>query len=334
VQRMRWNWILCGALAALPALAITARAETCVTQSAMTAADRQAISQAALTLASDMQANNTSAVQGLTIADLQGNFAAIANVVSTTAPHLKGGQPQIEQVYLLDGTSIKAGTDADFFCMLNKSENTVDFTIPQLPAGRYAFAMVRFQGEKPWQLSFLMRQDGGVWKLGGLYPMALTSGGKDGLSYWREARALASKQQDWAAWLAYQQARVLLMPAGFISSTHQQKLDSEMTTATPPAVQNGVSDAAPLVIKNAAGQEFHFTSLGVDDFLGNADIVAHLKVDALGDANTARQRNNDAMAALIAAHPDLRPVFHGVWIFTDAPGAAPYATESPMADIH
>lgn len=331
---MRRNWILCGLLASLPVAAVRLRAETCVTQSAMTPADRQAITQAAQALANDMQADNTSAIQSRTIADLQGNFAAIANVVNTTAPHLKGAAPQVEQVYLLDGTDIKAGSDADFFCMLNKSENTVDFTIPQLPAGRYAFAMVRIERAKPWQLSFLMRQDGGVWKLAGLYPMALTSGGHDGLFYWQEARTLAAKQQNWAAWLAFQEARTLLLPAGFISSTHQQKLDSELTAATPSAVANGVTDAAPLVIKNAAGQEFHFTSIGVDDFLGNADVVAHLKVDSLGDAATARQRNTAAMAALVDAHPELRPVFHGVWIFTEAPGAAPYTTESPMADIH
>lgn len=334
MRRMRCSWVLLGLLAALPATAVKVQAETCVTQSAMTAADRQAITQAAQTLATDMQANNTSAIQRMTVADLQSNFGAIANVVNSSAPHLKGSPPQVEQVYLLDGKDIKTGTDADFFCMLNKSENTVDFTIPQLPAGRYAFAMIRIESATPWQLSFLMRQDGGVWKLAGLYPMALTSGGHDGLYYWREARTLAAKQQNWAAWLAFQEARALLLPAGFVSSTHQQKLDSELTSATPSAVSNGVSDAAPLVIKNAAGQEFHFTALGVDDFLGNADVVAHLKVDALGDGTAARQRNTDAMAALIDAHPELRTVFHGVWIFTDAPGAAPYATESPMSEIH
>lgn len=332
---MRCSWVVWGVLAMLlPGTAVKVQAEACVTQASMQPGERQAIAHAAQGLAADIQGNNTSAVQGLTIAELQGNFAGIANVVASTAPNLKGGQPQVEQVYLLDGTSIKPGSDADFFCVLNKGENTVDFTIPQLPPGRYAFAMVRFEQAKPWQLSFLMRQDGGVWKLAGLYPMALTSGGKDGLDYWREARTLATKQQDWAAWLAFQEAKTLLLPAGFVSSSHQQKLDSELTAATPPAVSNGVSDASPLVIKSAAGQEFHFTALGVDDFLGDADVVAHLKVDALGDAATARQRNRDAMAALVDAHPELRPVFHGVWIFTEAPGAAPYATESPMADIH
>jgi hypothetical protein len=63
------------------------------------------------------------------------------------------------------------------------------------------------------------------------------------------------------------------------------------------------------------------------------DVAAHIKVDALGDAAAARKRNVDAMTALVNAHPELRKAFHGVWIFADAPGEAPYATELAMAEI-
>jgi hypothetical protein len=64
------------------------------------------------------------------------------------------------------------------------------------------------------------------------------------------------------------------------------------------------------------------------------DVAAHLKVESLDDAAAARKRNLDAMAALVAAHPELRSAFHGVWVFAEAPGKAPYATEQAMADIH
>ena len=40
------------------------------------------------------------------------------------------------------------------------------------------------------------------------------------------------------------------------------------------------------------------------------------------------------VAALLTAHPELRSAFHGVWVFAEAPGKAPYATELSMADIH
>ena len=72
---------------------------------------------------------------------------------------------------------------------------------------------------------------------------------------------------------------------------------------------------------------------GVDDVVGRAAETARIKVDAIGDAVAARKRNVDAMTALLAAHPELRKEFHGVWIFADAPGQSPYGTELAMAEI-
>jgi hypothetical protein len=54
---------------------------------------------------------------------------------------------------------------------------------------------------------------------------------------------------------------------------------------------------------------------------------------AAADPTTARKQNNDAAYALLAAYPELRKPFHGVWIYAEAPGQNPFATEQPMADI-
>jgi hypothetical protein len=74
----------------------------------------------------------------------------------------------------------------------------------------------------------------------------------------------------------------------------------------------------------------------VDDSLAKEkiDIMAHLKVDQIGDAATARKRNLDAMAALLAAYPEMRKSFHGVWMVADVPGQNPFATEQAMSEIH
>jgi hypothetical protein len=82
--------------------------------------------------------------------------------------------------------------------------------------------------------------------------------------------------------------------------------------------------------------EYHFTALGVDDSLGNdkVDVTAHLKVDQLGDAAAAQKRNSDAMNALLAAYPELRKPFHGVWMIAEVPGQNPFATEQAMSQIH
>jgi hypothetical protein len=192
----------------------------------------------------------------------------------------------------------------------------------------------------PWHLSFLLRQEPagqpqGKWLLAGFYPKPMTAAGHEGLWYWTQARQMAAEKQPWNAWLYYQAAVNLLQPAGFVNSTHLDKLRTEAATAAPPALSEGVSVDAPLVVKAADGTEYHFTGLGADDSLGQAslDITAHLHVDATVDPAAARKRNSDAASALLAAYPELRKPFHGVWIYAEVTGQNPFATEQPMAEI-
>jgi hypothetical protein len=333
-------------LAAGILFAEAAGAEVCTTQSQMAAADRDALAAAAQGLAAKVQANDVNGLRAATVAEYAKDFSGIGDVVGSTAAQLKGGTPLVEQVYLLDATQLKRGADgsapeAQFFCSLNKSVDEADFLISGLLPGRYGFAMVKVEnGVSPWRLSFLLRQDAGQnqgqWAMAGFYPKPLTAAGHDGLWYWTQARSMAAQKEHWNAWLFYQQAESLLRPTDFIQSTHLEKLKTEENTAAPPALSDGVSAESPLVVKAADGAEYHFTALGVDDSLAKdkIDVIAHLKVDQAGDPAAARKRNTDAMAALVAAYPELRKPFHGVWIFADAPGQNPFATEQAMSEIH
>jgi len=328
-------------LAAGILLSGVASAEVCTTQSQMTAADRDALAAAGRNLAAKVQANDVSGLQAATMAEYAKDFSGIGDVVAATAAKLKGGSIAVEQVYLLDGTQLKKNTDgsapdAQFFCSLNKSVAEVDFLIPGLLPGRYGFVMVNVQNASPWQLSFLLRQDQGRWTMAGFYPKALTAAGHDGLWYWTQARAMATRKEHWNAWLYYQQAQALLQPAGFVQSSHLEKLKNEQTAAAPPALSDGINPNAPLVVKGKDGTEYRFIGLGVDDSLNAAkiDLVAHLKVDETGDAATAKKRNSDASSALLTAYPELRKAFHGVWIFAETAGQNPYATEESMSEIH
>jgi hypothetical protein len=316
-------------------------AEVCTTQSQMTAADRDGLATAARGLAAMVQANDVSGLRAATVAEYAKDFSGIGDVLGGLAPKLKGGTLVVDLVYLLDGTQLKRGADgtlpdAQFFCSLNKSMAEVDFLIPGLDAGRYGFAIVQVEGAtSPWRLSFLMRQDQGKWAMAGFYPKPMWAAGHDGLWYWRQARTMAAQQEHWNAWLYYQQAESLLRPTNFTQSTHLEKLRSEETAAAPPALSEGVSADAPLVVKGKDGVEYRFTSLGVDDSLGKEkiDVMARLKVDQIGDAAAANKRNADAMSALLAAYPELRKAFHGVWIVAEAPGQNPFATEQAMSEI-
>ena len=316
-------------------------AETCTTQSQMQPAERDALAAAATKLATGVQANDQAGLRAATIEEYRKDFSGIGDLVTSTSSRVKGATAEVEQVYVLDASTLKpaagaTGVDAQFDCTLNKSAAATEFNIPQLPPGKYGFAMVRMESATPWRLSFLLRQEGGTWELAGLYPKPLTAGGHDALWYWREARTLGAAKEPWNAWLYLQEAQSLSQPAGFVSSTHLEKLQAELTAAAPPALSTGISAETPLVIKGGDGMEYRFTAISVDDSLGTdkIDVSAHLKVDALGDATTTRARNNAATTALVAAHPELRKNFHGVLIFADAPGTAPYGTEEAMADIH
>jgi hypothetical protein len=317
-------------------------AEVCTTQSQMQAADRDALVAAARTLAAKVEANDVTGLQAATAVEYAKDFSGIGTVVGSTSLKVKGGTPIVEQVYLLDGTQLKRGADgslpeAQFFCSLNKSVAEADFMISGLAPGRYGFAIVDITDlDSPWRMSFLLHQEQGQWTMAGFYPKALSAAGHDGLWYWTQARTMTAQKEHWNAWLYYQQAESLLTPVNFIQSTHLEKLKAEASAAAPPALSEGVSAEAPLVVKGPNGVEYHFTALGVDDSLGKdkIDVMTHLKVDQIGDPVAARKRNSDAMVALLAAYPEMRKSFHGVWMIADAPGQNPFATEQAMSDIH
>jgi hypothetical protein len=331
-----------GLLAAVALVSIAASAEVCTTQSQMSPADRDALAAVARSLAAKVQANDVSGLQAATSAEYAKDFAGIGPVVGSTSAKVAGGSLAVEQVYLLDATQLKRGADgslpeAQFFCSLNKTVAEADFLITGLAPGRYGFVIVDAEGGgSPWRMSFLLRQDNGQWGMAGFYPKPLSAAGHDGVWYWTQARTMVTQKERWNAWLFYQQAESLLQPVNFVQSTHLERLRTEKNAAAPPALSEGVSAEAPLVVKGRDGVEYHFTALGVDDSLAKdkLDITAHLKVDQLGDPAAARKRNSDAMAALLAAYPELRKPFHGVWMIAVVPGQNPFATEQAMSEIH
>ncbi len=323
-------------------VAVAARSETCTTQSQMKAADRDSLAAAASALAARVQAADAPGLKALSAVDLAGDFAAVSEVVGITAPHLAKASLLVQQLYLLDASTLKsttAGTtpEAQFFCNLNRTAAEAEFVIPGLPSGRYAFAMVDAQGTTvPWRLSFLLKQDGTKWLMAGFYPKPLTAAGHDGIWYWTQARQFAAQKQPWNAWLYLLEADTLLQPAGFVSSSHLDKLRTEETSTAPPAVAEGVTADAPLVVRAKDGTEFRFTSFSLDDSLNasSTDLAVHLRADVVPDAAATRKRNVAAMSALLAAYPELRKPFHGVWVYASAaPGQPVYPTEQAMADI-
>jgi hypothetical protein len=304
----------------------------------MTGDMRQALADTALALATAVKANDTDRVRSMSSQEIASNFDSTTFVVHQTAAAIANDTLRVTQLYRLDASSRKAGDSpaADFGCALSGSTDEVDFSIPGLPPGVYAFVIVEAAGDRPWLLPMLLQQQGTAWKMAGFYPHARTVGGHDGLWFWTTARADAKAGKKWLAWVLYGEADQLLRPANFITSTHLDQLRSERRTNAPSELSEGISAEAPLVIKAKDGSEFHFTSLGsrgTDDGK-SLNLVLHYRVDSIGEPAAAGVRNNAAASAMLAAHPELREGFSGVSIFAEAQGQTAFITEQNLAEIH
>jgi hypothetical protein len=339
-QGTRAGVILGGLLTLSPCFSL---AQTCTTQARMTPDIRDGLSASVLTLARAVQVADVTKVQGLTIAEFSSAsaFGPTASLMQSTASRMGNGELRVVQIYELDARSRAANdtSDADFSCALTGSTSETDFAISGLPRGLYGFAMVEASGDHPWLLSFLLRQDDGVWKLAGFYPRASTAAGHDGDWYWKSARTYAKADELWLAWIFYGQAAELLRPANFVTSTNLDRLFSERRAAAPPELIGGIGSNHPLVLRASDGKggavEYRFTGIsaqGSDDGK-ELNLILHIPVDGVSDAATAIARSKAAAKALLDAHIELRQAFSGVWIFADSEGHTPLITEQTISNI-
>ncbi len=328
----------------LAAHSFAAQGVTCVTQAQMPEAQRTQIVEAARQLAAKVQAGDSAGVKAATVPAVAANFNGIAQAVQGIAPLIKGAAITVDAVYLLDasgagapGTAAQTSTPAqptpedatEFFCGGADTAAHATFTIPQLPPGRYAFALVHATGvAKPQGISLLLQQNG-PWQLAGFFPKPLIAAGHDGLWYWTEARSFAAKKQNWNAYFYYTTAAFLLRPVSFLTTGNLEKLLTEQNGVRPP----GLPGTTPMML-SGNGRNYSITSLRTDDTFGGLDLVVHYSVPDNSDLPAARARTVGLMQALLAQHPELREGFHGLWVFADAPAGTPFALELPMAEIH
>jgi hypothetical protein len=296
----------------------------------MAESERTALVQTARNLASAVQSGNIPAVQALTIPKVKAQFDPIANTIEQTAPLLAGATITIDALYGLDASDLKAAVeDTVFFCGAAGSPVHVDVTIPQLPQGRYALTLVHATGVKqPQQMAFLL-QKSTDWQLAGLFVKPLLVAGHDSVWYWTKARAYNQKGQKWNAYFYYTTAAYLATPADFMTSANLDKLNQETAGARP----DGLPGAQPMEIK-AGNQAYSVSDVHTDGSLGGLDLVLRYATSDAGDPVATRARNLELMKATLAAHPELRDGFHGLWVFAEAPSQRPYGNELAMSEIH
>lgn len=315
------------------AVALPAFGVNCTTQSQMTAEQRNSLQLAATALAGNVQSGNAGAVKTQTIPSVAAQFDGIANSIGNVSPLVKGATLTVDDLYLLDATDLKTAGEADFFCGLPASSLTVSISLPDLPPGRYAFAVARATGVRnPQTLALVLENDptgGATWKLAGLTTRPMTMGGHDGVWFWEQARGYVDKKDQWDAYFYYQTAEFLLDPADFLTSPNLQKLEREAEKVRP----DGLPGAEPMAI-SGSGQTFKVTNLHTGELSEGLDLVVTYDGTANQDPVAARAQVTAVMRALLAAHPEMKSAFHGLWVYATTPdNQHPFALELPMDQI-
>lgn len=328
--------IACSLACALAiAIAPTARAVNCSTESALKQADRDALLAAANGIASDITGQNYDRLQATLLPTVSGDWDGIRGVAQAALPLTKGGAIYWGDGYLLDATDLKTPADTQFFCTTADSQITITVSLHNLPAGRYALLLGDYEGAPlRGQLALILGTDptaGNQWKLGGLFTHEGAFEGHDGVWFWTHARALAAKKETWSAWFSYDAARWLLIPVDFLSSPNLEKLNKEqMDLGTSPI------NSLPFTVTGAgpdAGKTWQITALRLDPSLHTDDLALVYIGSGLTDPTAQRAEAVAVMSAFLRLHPELRDNFHGLWAYAERDGRRTYAIELAIADI-
>ncbi len=316
------------------ALAAPAFAVSCTTQSQMKPDQRTILAQSAQMLAANVKSGNAEGVRAQTIPAVASNFGGIANTIQSMNASIQRATLTVDLLYLLDASDIKAAGDTQFFCGVAGSPLTVVVTIPGLPPGKYALAVLHATGvQHPQQLSMILQNDppnSAVWKLAGFFTKPMTIDGHDGLWFWQQARTYAAQKDDWTASFFFKQAQMLLQPVDFLSSPNLQKLQKEAEQSQPTGMP---SDTEPVRISTTAGT-FQLTNVHVGDFNNQMDLIVTYNAPPNQTPVQSREQVVAVMKALLQQHPGLATAFHGMWVYASAPGGqAPFALELPMNQI-
>lgn len=328
---------LCWKVFTAPAILLAAMAApapvsatSCTTQAALLPQDREELAATGGRLAVAVAEQDFVTLKAALLPAVVQDWEGMREVIESSASLMKGGQIQLRSLYLLDASSLAAPADTQFFCTSASGSMTVTLTIPALLPGRYAVVLADAAGA-PYagQLGFILVWDSRTnsWKLGGLTVRPGVLDGNDGVWWWTHARDLARSDQPWAAWYAYETARMLLQPVDILSSPNLEKLGSEQT-----AIKNSPLNAFPLTIQDGP-RTWKIDAVRLDPTLLHADLG--VVYESLGITDPAAQRTEAiaVLSAFLKSQPGLRENFHGMWAYAVKDGKRTQVLELPMAQI-
>ena len=305
---------------------------SCTAQGELLLQDRSALAATGEKVAAAIVQQDDATLQSALFSGVAQDWPGIHEAVDDGAPLVKGGQAQIQSVYLLDDSSATAVADTQFFCSNASGSLTVTITMHALPPGKYAVVLADAAGSPlGGHLGIILVWDptGPVagWRLGGISVRQGIIDGHDGVWYWTKGRALAATNDAWGAWYSYELARYLLLPVDFISSPNMEKLVQEQSL-----IKDSPSGAFPYSLTEGV-RTWKIDSIHVETSLHQDDLGVTYESIGVTDPAAARTEAVAVLSALLKAHPELKGNFHGLWAFASQDGKVTPVIELPMAQI-
>ena len=264
------------------------------------------------------------------IPPVAGDFGAIEQAVITNKEYLSEGQATVTASYLLDASQAKGPlARADFYCGIYNSPDRLVFSIPNLPAGRYALVMQKVNGKDPITLTVILQDLGGSWKLAGYYPRLDSMAGHDGQWYLTKAREYKAKGQEHNAWYYYLTAWDLMAPVNFMSTPQLDKVADEMQTVRPSDLP---SSSTPLNLA-ANGRVFRVTEITAVPVENDFDLRVRYENPDAGNSGVAFKDNMAVSKAIVAKYPEFRDGFNAVVTRAYDTSGHDYGSVLPMTEI-
>jgi hypothetical protein len=331
-MRLSNHWALPLILSGLLTAPAAGHATSCTSQAEMNPQDRASLASAAQRLAVAVVQQDTATIQASLLPAVAQQWDAIRGAIEQGAPVVKGGQPQLNSMYLLDATANTAPADAQFFCSNADGSMTVTITLSNLPPGKFAVVQAYVMGSPAGaapgiigQIAFILGLDSNQWRLGGVFVRPAMFGGHDGVWYWQRARELARSDSPWAAYYCYQAARYLLLPVDIISSPNLEKLQQEQAQIKgAPVFPHPVT---------AGDRTWKIDEIRFDPALREADLGVTYESAGVTDPAAQRTEAIAVLGALLKSQPALRQAFHGLWAYASNNGKVTPVMELPMNQI-
>lgn len=319
-------------LAILAVLALTmlpAAAEVCTAGGEMDPATKSSIDQAATRFFTMAQNGDVFNMRQQSIALVSSNFGGIESTVVQQKPLFAGAQAQTRATYYLEADGSAPLARAEFYCGVYRSPSFASFVIPNLPPGKYAIAILDITTNKgPYELTTVLQQDAGAWKLAGYYSKPTTWDGHDGNWYLQQARQYATQGQTHNAFLYYLAAEELLPPVKFMTWPALDKVYEEAQKSAPPDFP---SDKP--VTMDLNGKSYSVTQIfPLEQDTGMVLVVKYQSSD-VSNTTAALNDNMNVIKGLVTKYPELRNSFTGVVARATEASGRDYGTLLAMKDV-